>query len=470
MQNKQGVSAMHGAFSILAAALAASLLPALAGCVTGNGDAQVSTRPVAIQSPGDGQGGNQVAGKSPSSPASPAPTGTAAAAAPGTTPPVTTVKVTGLEEVNLDKLVLALAPGQPLVRKTGAMCGFGHDVQPEQAGEQAYEDLAQSARQGLAASGIPVPVSSSLFETGSQALFLLRGRATDVDFGYCAFWHVTELEGSLTVDWELFSLLEQRVVFRGSTRGSAKVSGGTPAEAGIQGINDAVAEAAARLGGDPQFRAVLVKQAPGPQTTSQTVAGPITLAKRPLFTGSFQSHAKQVTQATVLLRAGGHGSGFLISADGLILTNAHVVQGQAQIRVELPDGRVLTGQVLRRDAQRDVALVQVPLADAPALPLDLALPQVSEEVYASGAPLDTAFTGTITKGIVSALRREPDGLLYIQADIDVQPGNSGGPLLDSSGNVIGITVFGVQPAGGSIGLNFFIPIDQALAALNLYPQ
>lgn len=463
---------MQGRHSVLAAALAAGLILVLSGCVTGKGDAQVTTRPVAIQSPGDGQGGNQVPGKSN---ATPTPTGSAGPGSPAVTsspvnPPVSTVQVTGLEEVNLDKLVLALTPGQPLVRKTGALCGYGGDVQPAQGGENSYEDLAQSARKGLAGSGIPIPGSNSLFDTASQAPFILRGRATNVDFGYCAFWYTTELEGSLTVNWELFSLLEQRVVYQGSSRGSAKVSGGTPSEAGLVGINRAIEQAAGRLGSDPQFRAALVKQAPGPKTSASAVAGPITLAKRPLFTGSFQSHAGLVTQATVLLRAGGHGSGFFISADGLILTNAHVVQGQTQIRVELQDGSVLTGQVLRSDSQRDVALVQVPLTNAVALPLDRALPQVSEEVFASGAPLDSAFTGTITKGIVSALRREPDGLLYIQADVDVQPGNSGGPLLDASGNVIGVTVFGVQPAGGSIGLNFFIPIDQALAALSLFQQ
>jgi serine protease Do len=95
---------------------------------------------------------------------------------------------------------------------------------------------------------------------------------------------------------------------------------------------------------------------------------------------------------------------------------------------------------------------------------------VGDEAYASGAPLDAALSGTITKGIVSAIRRDDDGTLWIQADVDVQPGNSGGPLLDGSGNVIGITSFGLQPEGSSIGLNFFLPIEQALAVLELLPR
>lgn len=463
MRNKWGVSAMRPISRLRAFGLAAGLFVGLAGCgASQEGEVQVRVRPAGSHLQDSEQTGDTAAAKT-----APAPTAAGASAA---TPAIAPIAAGDLQQVDLDKLVLALTPGQPLVRKTGLMCGRGGNVEPDQPGEHAYEDLAQSARKGLAKSGIPVPDTSSLFGTSSGATFLLRGRATEVDFGYCAFWYVTELEGSLTVTWELFSLLEQRVVYRGSSSGSAVISGGSPAEAGILGINSAVELAASRLGNDPQFRAALAQDPATPRVAAQPAGGPIHFTARPPFTGGFQSQAGQVTQATALLRGRGHGSGFFISADGLLLTNAHVVQGQTRIRVELADGRVLTGEVLRSNAGRDVALVRVPIAGAVALPLDRTLPQVGDEAYASGAPLDAALSGTITRGIVSAIRRDDDGTLWIQADVDVQPGNSGGPLLDGAGNVIGITTFGLQPEGSSIGLNFFLPIDQALTALDLHPR
>lgn len=178
----------------------------------------------------------------------------------------------------------------------------------------------------------------------------------------------------------------------------------------------------------------------------------------------------RVQHQAVLVAAGAsHGSGFFVDPDGLLLTNAHVVGNADRVRVVLQDGVPLVGTVERVHRKRDVALVRVPRGRYPALPLRLDPPPVSEAVLAVGAPLSERMQGTVTRGIVSSHRKDRlTGYPLLQADVTVHPGNSGGPLLDANGNVVGITVSGLSSAEGlNTGLNFFIPIADALARLNL---
>jgi len=373
-----------------------------------------------------------------------------------------------LAVVEVDQVSMKFKPGQPLARH---VCdGARYDIMPEQGGEKSYEDLAESTRMGLQSEGIPVSgIETSLFPTGTSAdaPFLLRGRIDDFDITWCA----TLVEGWQTIRWELYSLAQGRVVHNSTTRSEIYIKDiGDPGNLAIRGVNLAVEQSARTLAREPGFRAALqIAAAPSaPPVGSSPPAGGLTIAGLPLFALPFHQNGQAVQQGTVLLSAQGHGSGFFISRDGYILTNAHVVGSLQQIRVELANGASLVGQVVRRDRQRDVALVKVALDNAPALPLRRSLPVVVAYVYAVGAPLDAALSGTVTKGIVSAIRTESDGLRYIQADVDIQAGNSGGPLTDATGNVVGLAVLGIQSAGGgSIGLNFFVPIEDALAALGI---
>jgi S1-C subfamily serine protease len=160
----------------------------------------------------------------------------------------------------------------------------------------------------------------------------------------------------------------------------------------------------------------------------------------------------------------------LISRDGLLLTNHHVVGDSDRVRVTLADGTALTGKVERRHKPRDVALVRIEGRRLPALPVRAQPLSVSEDVYVVGAPLEERLRGTVTRGIVSAMRRDRlTGLELIQADASIQGGNSGGPLVDARGNLAGLTVSArVMPGGdASTGLNFFIPIADALDRLRL---
>ncbi|MGH9779953.1 MAG: S1C family serine protease [Candidatus Acidiferrales bacterium] len=163
---------------------------------------------------------------------------------------------------------------------------------------------------------------------------------------------------------------------------------------------------------------------------------------------------------------GGTGSGFIVSEDGIIVTNLHVVQGAQQIQVTLSDRTSFPGRVVGFDPLTDLAVVQIEPKERklPTLPLgDSNQLQVGQRVIAIGNPF--GFQATLTTGVVSALQRTlptRSGALIdeaIQTDAAINPGNSGGPLLDSQGRAIGINTLIFTPTGGSVGIGFAIPVS-----------
>ena len=162
----------------------------------------------------------------------------------------------------------------------------------------------------------------------------------------------------------------------------------------------------------------------------------------------------------------GQGSGFIISRDGLILTNAHVVRDAQEVTVKLADRRELKAKVLGADPATDIAVLRVNATGLPTVRFgDPTSLQVGDYVLAIGAPF--GFDQSATAGIVSAKGRSLPGDAYvpfIQTDAAVNPGNSGGPLFDAGGNVVGINAQIYSQTGGYQGLSFAIPIDVALHA------
>ena len=158
----------------------------------------------------------------------------------------------------------------------------------------------------------------------------------------------------------------------------------------------------------------------------------------------------------------GVGSGFIISSDGYLLTNHHVVEGADEIYVTLTDKRELKGRLVGSDRRTDVALVKIDASGLPRLPVgDSNRVRVGEWVLAIGSPF--GLENTVTAGIVSAKGRETgDYLPFIQTDVAVNPGNSGGPLLNMRGEVIGINSQIYSRTGGFMGISFAIPIDEAM--------
>ena len=164
----------------------------------------------------------------------------------------------------------------------------------------------------------------------------------------------------------------------------------------------------------------------------------------------------------------GQGSGFIISSDGLILTNAHVVNEAKEVIVKLSDRREFKAKVLGADPVTDVAVLRIDAKDLPTVRLgDAKQLQVGDPVLAIGSPF--GFEETATQGIVSAKGRSLPGdgaVPFIQTDAAVNPGNSGGPLFDGGGAVVGINAQIYSQSGGYQGLSFAIPIDVALKVKN----
>jgi serine protease Do len=157
----------------------------------------------------------------------------------------------------------------------------------------------------------------------------------------------------------------------------------------------------------------------------------------------------------------GVGSGFIVSADGYVLTNAHVVDGAEQVYVRLTDKREYKARIIGADKRTDVALLKIEATGLPNVRFgDVSRLRVGEWVIAIGSPFN--LDNTVTAGIVSAKARDTGDMVpFIQTDVAINPGNSGGPLINMRGEVVGINSQIYSRSGGYMGISFAIPIDEA---------
>jgi serine protease Do len=158
----------------------------------------------------------------------------------------------------------------------------------------------------------------------------------------------------------------------------------------------------------------------------------------------------------------GVGSGFVLTADGFIMTNAHVIDGADEVLVTLPDKREFKARIVGADARTDVAVVKIDATGLQAVKIgDTNRLKVGEWVMAIGSPF--GLENSVTAGIVSAKQRDTgDFLPFIQTDVAINPGNSGGPLINLRGEVVGINSQIYSRSGGFMGISFAIPIDEAI--------
>ena len=158
----------------------------------------------------------------------------------------------------------------------------------------------------------------------------------------------------------------------------------------------------------------------------------------------------------------GVGSGFIVSTDGFIMTNAHVVEGADKVVVTLPDKREFKARIVGSDKRSDVAVVKIEATGLPAVKIgDVSRLRVGEWVMAIGSPF--GLENSVTAGIVSAKQRDTGEYLpFIQTDVAINPGNSGGPLINMRGEVVGINSQIYSRSGGFMGISFSIPIDEAI--------
>ena len=325
-----------------------------------------------------------------------------------------------------------------------------------------------------------------------RSTYSIGARITDIKIDLCRevnLWGIPRGEtgeASTTIEWTVYDLLHRKSVYKTTTKGYAKRS--VPNHDGIPLLlEDSFAAAVHNMGADPNFHK-LIFYGEEPADVSDTYHDPyeepilkfdtdeqVIINNPPLSRVSAEGHWETIKHSTVLIQAANsHGSGFFITDRGHIVTNAHVVGDAVRVRV-VSSGKEekMIAEVLRVDRKRDVALLR--LEEIPddlrlkTLPIRLDKPRVGEDVYAIGAPNYKRLQDTLTKGIVSAHRsdareRQP----YIQADVAIYGGNSGGPLLDGYGNLVGLTVSGYVRGDIPLdALNNFIPIQDALEHLDI---
>jgi len=358
--------------------------------------------------------------------------------------------------------------------RTGSFCGSQTGLTMNARTEQAVmAPAARVVREEFLAAGYRDPLRSQqerLFDDDTDRAapdLLLGGMLEEFNASYCSSGSGSSTDGRVRVKvrWELYDTAARKVVHTQTTEGVYQTRGTEPLREG-EFFGQAYREAVRKLLTDRHFQeASLASPAAGDGKPAASGASPVKMALKRVapLDGALTSNMTLTRAAVVTVNhSGGSGSGFFVSESGYVLTNDHVVGTNRFVRVILATGRELVGEVVQRDASRDAALIKTEGSNFAALAVNTEEVNIGSEVIAIGSPLGEALSGTVTRGIVSAYRTIK-GKRFIQSDVSVLPGSSGGPLLDKSGRVVGITVAGL--GGGRI--NFFVPIQEALASLGI---
>jgi serine protease Do len=347
---------------------------------------------------------------------------------------------------------------------TGFFCGSQRDVRfTEDLGKAVLRDFIATAQREFQAAGYPKAADSLFGNTAESDApeYEIGATLTDVELNLCTSG--TDLDGGLwvRVRWELYAPRERRVTFTTSTEGSALVKA-SEKKLLLDLTRQAVTNATRNLLADAAFVENATRKAQAAAATQQPA---LPLAKRATSTQAVGDNITLLQSAVVTLFNGvGSGSGFFINRDGWLLTNQHVVGDAKFVKVKLASGRELVGEVMRSSAPRDVALVKTEAVALAPFELSTTEGQTGEDVYVLGSPLGDKLAYTVTRGVLSATR-EVQRLRWLQSDVRVLPGSSGGPMVGRTGAVIGITSRGLGDGGA--GINFFVPIADALAVLKL---
>jgi serine protease Do len=320
------------------------------------------------------------------------------------------------------------------------------------AGDQfRIEILEELRRHGYKALGAENLVFGQ--DDSEEARFVLGGTIREVT---C----VGRRHCSVGVEWELLDRQSKKVVYKVMARAGER---DVDLRKGEQVAKDMLRGALRSLLARQRFvDALTIKESAPSEATGLTTAKFLPCTSPELvLPGQVES---AMTATVVLENDTGHGSGVIVSPDGLVLTAAHVAQVPG-LRARLRDGSVLPFKVVRMDLRHDVAVGRIEGAVPGCLALRATPATVGEDVFAIGAPADKELAFSLTRGIVSGMR-EHQGAQFLQTDASVNPGNSGGPLLDKSGRVMAIVSWKVMGTGVE-GLAFGVPVGHALTRLAL---
>ena len=298
-------------------------------------------------------------------------------------------------------------------------------------------------------------------DESAKARYLLGGTLTDIEYNTFGEHAGEFTESQVYITWELFDTLSQSVVFKHSTEGYGKACEGSE-----QAVYNAFKQALRRLLSDEKFIEITTEN---PGNHQQDKIGSlqsidIGVEHRSL---ALPEDIEEVLDAVVSIKAGQtHGTGFAISQDGYILTAAHVVSGLDKVHIVTRSGQTHLAEVLKFDRCNDVALIKT--NECSFHPLELELENRSpmgSEVFAVGTPICETLSWSASKGVISG-HRNIDGKQCIQTDTSLNPGNSGGPLLNKYGKVVGIVGWKIS-ATEVEGISFAVDIAIVPSVLGL---
>jgi serine protease Do len=346
--------------------------------------------------------------------------------------------------------------------KPGMFCTEGNELQyTKRIDEWLHFSVEKAFKAETVRYGFSTPEDAiSVFDDKGNNGADYRVGATMMAFDYRTCGD-KEQSGSAysKVKWEVFSVRRQQVVYSAVIESSYA----SPKDLPEKEFDTAMmTDFVDNLLGDPAFVAVIKS---GGMAEAAPAQAQSTLRLNPgqVVAGGVDKGTPKILAAVATVESGiGSGSAFYISQEGYLLTNRHVVGDDKFVRVKLSNGRSLVGEVVRVDKVRDVALLHTDPVSSEVLALRTDAGTVGEVVYAVGSPFGQSLSGTITRGVLSA-RRVFEGVPFLQSDVAVNPGNSGGPLLDGDGRVIGMSAIKTEAQG----INIFIPIDDVLDKLSL---
>ncbi len=317
---------------------------------------------------------------------------------------------------------------------------------------------------------VPGSESRSVFSAGSNSRYSLQGEMRELKYDIMAthkYESLARFETRCTVEvtWKLVNQNRQTVFEQKTTGTGVKFEKG-----GSAAFESAFENALYTFLGNKEIATALAKPSGGDATVAATASdklAPIAVrrAAQPKLTAD-NGVSTAARSVVIVETTDGHGSGCVISADGYIVTNAHVVGQEDEVKVLLADGVQSKGRVVRVNPEMDLALVKIETDGLTAFQLPSAsLADIGADVFAIGTPADKELGQTVTKGIISA-RRKIEGHSFLQTDVSINGGNSGGALVTRSGQLLGI-VNAKLVGKGIEGIGFAIPAEQVSEALQL---
>ena len=385
------------------------------------------------------------------------------------------IRITGdmpLQVVNLQKFKVALADGEPAgARFSGRWCEpqgvlpWTTNVFGNLAPRAVKAFREQLGKFHYRVAGDPDELFSD--SEGTKVDLEIGALVTNLVVTHCQKSNAAAVGGVfMKVKWQVYSPQAKQVVFQAITEGSSQNLENEDLLRPSDRLIEAFRLATNNLLAEAGFHDLVTKVDQKPASTAPSSApARLRVARVQALQGGLNGNIESLRAAVVTVSsAAASGSGFFISPDGYLITNQHVVGDARYVKVKLLAGRELVGEVMQAHTIRDIALVKTEPVDSGALPTRGGDATIGEDVYVLGSPFGADFSGSLTKGVLGGYR-DIDGLRYLQSDVSILPGSSGGPLLDKSGAVIGIARLRSGVAGGN--LNLFIPISDALDQLGI---